>query len=269
MIKFYKYQGTGNDFVMIDDRNRSFPANDVAYINHLCDRKFGVGADGLILLQLTEAGDFYMQYFNSDGNESSMCGNGGRCFAQFIYDLGLVQTEIKFLAIDGWHLATKKEVENQQEVIALKMMDVPSYKQLGETIFELNTGSPHYVSFRSEPIREMNLVEEAKSIRYNDTYKVKGINVNYLQMLGLKDLLLRTYERGVEDETLSCGTGATAAALSSAVLNQLPAGRHQVKVEVMGGNLEVSFFYHSTENRFEDIWLIGPAKQVFQGEVLG
>ena len=269
MIKFYKYQGTGNDFVMIDDRNRSFPANDVAFINHLCDRKFGIGADGLILLQLTEAGDFYMQYFNSDGNESSMCGNGGRCFAQFIYDLGLVQTEIKFLAIDGWHIATKKTIENHKEVIALKMMDVPRIKQLGETIFELNTGSPHYVSFRSEPIREMNLVEEAEAIRYNDTYKEKGINVNYLQMLGLKDLLLRTYERGVEDETLSCGTGATAAALSSAVLNELPAGRHQVKVEVMGGNLEVSFFYVANENRFDDIWLIGPAKQVFHGEVLG
>ncbi len=267
MITFYKYQGTGNDFVMIDDRERLFPANDVALVERLCDRRFGIGADGLILLQKNKDGTFYMQYFNSDGKESSMCGNGGRCFARFIFDLKLAENKVGFFAIDGWHEAEISEAGINSNWISLQMINVVNYKQLQEHVFELNTGSPHYVQFRSEPIYDMDLVNEAKQIRYNEVYQAQGINVNYVNLKALKVIDMRTYERGVEDETLSCGTGATAAAISTALLNNLPAGTHQVKVSVKGGELAVQFFYKPSQEAFEDVWLMGPAEYVFTGEI--
>lgn len=266
MTTFYKYQGTGNDFVMIDDRERLFPANDIALIERLCDRRFGIGADGLILLQTNEDGVFYMQYFNSDGKESSMCGNGGRCFARFIFDLKLAENKVGFFAIDGWHEAEISDSANSNW-ISLQMINVVNYKQLQEQVFELNTGSPHYVQFRSEPIDDMDLVNEAKQIRYNEVYQAQGINVNYVNLKALKVIDMRTYERGVENETLSCGTGATAAAISTALLNNLPAGTHQVKVSVKGGELAVQFFYKPAQEAFEDVWLMGPAEYVFTGEI--
>jgi diaminopimelate epimerase len=266
-MHFKKYQGTGNDFVMLDDRERVFPSNDIELIAQLCNRRFGIGADGLILLQYTADKQFYMKYFNSDGKESSMCGNGGRCFAQFIFDTGLAIDEVVFYAIDGKHLAKKDILLPEEAVIALQMISVDTVKELGTGTYELNTGSPHYVKFIEEPIAEMALVEEAKKIRYNPIYKEKGININYLNLIGLKEVRLRTYERGVEDETLSCGTGATAAALSTALFNQLPAGSHQIHLQVMGGQLKVKFTFYPNDQRFEDIWLIGSAKMVFSGEI--
>jgi len=266
-MHFRKYQGTGNDFVMIDNRERNFPVEDIAFIGQLCDRRFGIGADGLILLQYNSDGQFYMQYFNSDGNESSMCGNGGRCFAQFIFDLDLAVGDVFFKAIDGDHIAKKVLSAKGQEVIALQMISVQTVKELEIGTYELNTGSPHYVKFEEENISEMSLVTEAQKIRYNETYQAKGININYLNLKGLKEIKLRTYERGVEDETLSCGTGATAAALATAMFNRLPAGRHQIQVNVMGGELEVKFNFYPNEKCFDDIWLIGSAKMVFSGEI--
>ncbi len=260
-MEFYKYEGTGNDFVMVDDRSSSFLIEDTALVARLCDRRFGIGADGLILLQERE-GLPYMKYYNSDGRESSMCGNGGRCFARFMHDLGLIDTEAVFEAIDGPH---EVKLNKESGLVSLKMIDVEEIKSLADGIFELNTGSPHYVNFRSENVLEMPLVVEAKSIRYNHTYKVNGINVNFANLLGLKEIKMRTYERGVEDETLSCGTGATAVALASAVWNGLPPGQHQVALEVMGGKLQVAFNFLAQEKRFTDIWLIGPANQVFKG----
>lgn len=266
MIKFYKYQGTGNDFVMIDDRQRQFPAQDTVLIERLCNRRFGIGADGLILLQTNKDGAFYMQYFNSDGKESSMCGNGGRCFARFIFDLKLAENKIGFFAVDGWHEAEISD-NAHNNWISLQMIDVANYKQLQEHVFEMNTGSPHYVQFRSEPINEMDLLNEARQIRYNNVYQEQGINVNYVNLKALKVIDMRTYERGVENETLSCGTGATAAAISTALLNNLPAGTHQVKVSVKGGELAVQFFYKPAQEVFENVWLMGPAEFVFTGEI--
>ncbi|MDZ4666565.1 MAG: diaminopimelate epimerase [bacterium] len=269
MISFYKYQGTGNDFVMVDNRQGLFPCNDIALINSLCDRRFGIGADGLILLQLTEKGGFYMKYFNSDGRESSMCGNGGRCFARFIFDLNLAKEKVEFSAIDGLHQAEiSMNLEGTaSDWISLQMISVVGYKQLNDYAFEVNTGSPHFVQFRSEPIAEMDLVQTAKTVRYSPEYEKQGINVNYVNLKALKVIDMRTYERGVEDETLSCGTGATAAAISTALFNGLPAGSHQVKVAVKGGELAVKFFYNQAESAFEQVWLMGPAKRVFMGEI--
>jgi len=266
-MKFYKYQGTGNDFIMIDDRNRLFDASHKEFIAQLCNRRFGIGADGLILLQLLPDQTFYMQYFNSDGGESSMCGNGGRCFAQFIFDLGLAKQEISFLAIDGWHKAYQMSNEGENDWIALQMISVQTVKKISENTFELNTGSPHYVSFLAEPIAQIPLNDWAKEIRYNLPYKENGINVNYVNLLGVKDLCIRTYERGVEDETYSCGTGATAAALSAALFANLPAGKHLTKVAVSGGNLAIQFFILPENKGFSDIWLMGPAKHVFTGNI--
>ncbi len=266
-MNFYKYQGTGNDFVMVDDRLREFPLADIDKIAFLCDRKFGIGADGLILLQTHADGHFYMQYFNSDGRESSMCGNGGRCFAKFIFDLGLARTDIAFEAVDGWHIAKYSNAEDIGSDIALQMIPVNEVKHLTENCFELNTGSPHFVRFEEKPINNLEILTEAHRIRYNEPYLQLGINVNFLNLLGLKSLEIRTYERGVEGETLSCGTGATASAIALAIFNGLPEGKHMVNVKVKGGELKVQFHFTPQVPKFEDVWLIGPAKQVFVGEI--
>ncbi len=262
-MKFYKYEGTGNDFVMIDDRDLKFPIEDVALVAKLCDRRFGVGADGLILLQ-ERAGMPYMKYYNSDGQESSMCGNGGRCFGRFMHELGIIGEEAVFEAIDGLH-EVKIDLSTQQ--VALKMIDVTQISYLEEGVYELNTGSPHYVQFKSENVKELPIVDLAKAIRYNPNYRESGINVNFANLLGLKDISIRTYERGVEDETLSCGTGATAVALAAAKFVGLPIGNHSVTIKVMGGELTIRFNYMSEPSHFSDIWLVGPANQVFKGEL--
>ncbi len=262
-MQFYKYEGTGNDFVMMDDREAKFPVGDVKLVASLCDRRFGIGADGLILLQ-EKSGLHYMKYYNSDGQESSMCGNGGRCFAKFMYDLGLIDTEAKFEAIDGLH---EVKLDLMNELVALKMIDVTKLTELATGIFELNTGSPHYVSFKEEEVIGLPIIEMAKEIRYNSTYAAEGINVNFANLLGLKELAIRTYERGVENETLSCGTGATAVALAAAKYLGLPNGAHVLAIKVMGGALKIRFNFDSTKNQFSDIWLVGPANQVFKGEL--
>lgn len=264
-MQFYKYQGTGNDFVMADDREGQFPYRTTKEVELLCNRRFGIGADGLILVQ-AKNGKPYMQYFNSDGGESSMCGNGGRCFVKFLYDLGLAKDEVEFDAIDGPHIG---KIINQDDgqLIELKMAVVNHVITKQDGVFELNTGSPHYVSFLAEPINDLNIVENARAVRYNNEYASQGINVNFVNLLGLKQLAIRTYERGVEDETLSCGTGATAAALSAAIYNGLPSGKHELKVKVQGGDLLLRFVYHKEMASFSDIWLVGPAQQVFKGEL--
>lgn len=260
-MQFYKYQGTGNDFILIDDREGNFDLN-TSGIERLCHRRFGIGADGLILLQVKD-GQWYMQYFNSDGRESSMCGNGGRCFARFIIDLGLAEDEVAFNAIDGPHKANL--MPNGE--IALQMKDVDGVQLINQQTFEVNTGSPHYVQFMEEPVADLQLVQEARQVRYNEPYSKEGINVNYVNLKGLKTVQLRTYERGVEDETLSCGTGATAAALCGALFMGFPDGTHKVKVEVEGGVLHVGFHKIPGTSSFKDIWLTGPAVKTFEGEI--
>jgi diaminopimelate epimerase len=258
-VKFSKYQGTGNDFIIIDDRKNEFPLTDTAFIARLCHRKFGIGADGLMLLQLTPGYDFKMVYYNSDGRESSMCGNGGRCLVRFARQIGLIQNHCSFMAIDGPH-----EAYAEEEVIKLKMQDVTQVEH-GNGFYVLNTGSPHYVC-AATPLSESDIVRAAREIRYNERFAAKGINVNFVEDRET-GIYVRTYERGVEDETLSCGTGVTAAALTHALRKQLPYGKHRIHVETPGGRLEVSFCIDSHRLQFTDVWLTGPAEHVFTGEV--
>lgn len=255
-VAFFKYQGTGNDFVMIDDRSKTFPI-DKDLIAHLCDRRFGIGSDGLILLQNDDTYDFRMVYFNADGGEGSMCGNGGRCVVRFAHDLGLFNESTNFIAVDGPH-----EANVDDEVIRLKMSPV-SHVELHSDYDFMNTGSPHYVTY-VDNVDETDVVEIGKDIRYGPKYGPNGgTNVNFVQVMDEKHLSVRTYERGVEDETYSCGTGVTACALSASLREEWGS---PIAVETVGGNLTVEF-QSLADNNFDDIYLIGPAKRVFTGEV--
>lgn len=266
-IEFHKYQGTGNDFIMIDDRENLFPADNNQLVAKLCDRKFGIGADGLILLQLDKTDSLFMKYYNADGNESSMCGNGGRCFAAFSCDLGLFSEKIKFTAIDGPHEALIGPLENNMRYVKLKMKSVKEIDKRSRQTFVLNTGSPHYVQYEEGNLNELDLNHEAKKIRYNDEFAAAGINVNFITKMNDTALGIRTYERGVEDETLSCGTGVTAAAISHALHQQLPSGHYIISVKAMGGDLKVSYDYDKELHSFQNIWLQGMSTFVFQGSI--
>jgi diaminopimelate epimerase len=269
-IPFYKIQGTGNDFIIINDFAKTFP-NDTSLIIKLCHRRFGIGADGLILMQppINEGDFFYMQYFNSDGLESSMCGNGGRCIAVFYAMIHNIKdsVEINFSAIDGTHKAHVKRVADNEFDVALQMIDVKkvSINQSNDVV--LNTGSPHYVSFDSKIVEHTNIHVDAKKIRYNELYAKEGINVNFVQNITPDHIKIRTYERGVEDETLSCGTGATASAMASVIYNGAVAGRYEIAVDVQGGKLCVRFLYNAVNSHFSDVWLCGPATVVYTGEI--
>jgi diaminopimelate epimerase len=255
-IYFYKYQGTGNDFVILDNRNKQYDRLTTAQIRFLCDRRFGIGADGLMLLNLLQGYDFEMKYYNADGGESSMCGNGGRCLVQFANDVGIKNPSYNFLAIDGPHEA----LFDEKGWVQLKMKNVSSIKNHdGDAL--LDTGSPHFVRIVDD-VRHYNVVDEGKHIRYSKAYKEQGINVNFVE---IEDghIYVRTYERGVENETYSCGTGVTASALVCAH-NEL--GFNRVEVQTLGGNLAVEFKKHENDT-FNDIWLCGPATFVFKGEI--
>ena len=257
-VKFYKYQGTGNDFIMIDNRaTQVLTKNDTEVVKHLCDRKFGIGADGLILLTEKKSFDFEMVYFNSDGNESTMCGNGGRCLIKFAHDLGVIANKCHFLAIDGPH-----DGEILPGVISLKMKDVDKVELYNNRAVILNTGSPHFVNFTSNE-SGTDIVKEGRGIRYNERFAKEGINVNFVEKIGESELFVRTYERGVEDETLSCGTGVVASALAFANQNQNKFNR--VHIKTPGGRLEVKFEPNGTG--YKNIYLIGPAERVFEGYV--
>jgi diaminopimelate epimerase len=266
-ISFYKYQGAGNDFILIDDRDLFFPASNNQLVAQLCDRRFGIGADGLILLQPHAEVAFYMKYYNADGNESSLCGNGGRCIAAFAAQLGVATDSTKFIAIDGMHDAIINPEENNTRQVKLKMHNVKHAEKRDQHTFVLNTGSPHYVHFTPATLPEIDLVPEAKKIRYNDEFAATGINVNYAHITDETAISIRTYERGVEDETLSCGTGVTAAALSLALYKKLPSGHYIISVKAMGGDLRVSYDFDSNDATFSNVWLHGPATFVFKGTV--
>lgn len=257
MITFYKYQGTGNDFIMIDNRDKKFDS-DLSGIKKLCDRRFGIGADGLILLENVKDYDFSMVYFNSDGNESSMCGNGGRCITAFAAFLGVIKNNAKFIAIDGSHEAEIFE----NGIVSLKMKDVSAIEKSGND-FILDTGSPHFVRF-VDKVSDVDVFAEGRKIRRSERFAAKGINVNFVE---LKNGILnvRTYERGVEDETLSCGTGVTASALAMASAG-LVNGKEECSIAVPGGSLKVKYKLQN-KNSFTDVWLEGPAEFVFKGEI--
>ncbi len=253
---FYKYQGTGNDFVIIDNRQNSFDRTNTKLIAHLCDRRFGIGADGLILLENHDKVDFKMLYFNADGNESSLCGNGGRCITALAKFLGIINNKATFEAVDGFH---KSIIENN--VIKLQMKDIDQINNYATHVF-LDTGSPHYVTM-SQKIEDLDVKQEGSKIRYRQDYKEEGINVNFVEKINDEVFAMRTYERGVEDETLSCGTGVTAVALAMNYIGETE--KNLITLQTKGGDLQVSF--EKQGDSYVNVWLIGPATQVYKGEI--
>ena len=254
-LEFYKYQGTGNDFVMIDNRHSEFSKNDTERISFLCDRKFGIGADGLILLEEDEETDFRMVYFNADGKEGSMCGNGGRCLVAFAKYMEVIDDETTFNAVDGLHKAT---IENG--VVSLQMQDVTGIMVKPTATF-LDTGSPHHVQLVKN-LDNINVFKEGKKLRYG-LYGEKGSNVNFVEQKDTATFSVRTYERGVEDETLSCGTGVTAVAI--AMHNSGKTDSENVLINSLGGELQVRF--EKNGKGYKNIHLVGPAKMVYKGEI--
>ena len=255
IIPFNKYQGAGNDFVIIDNRKGIFNAADSRLINKLCNRRFGIGADGLMLISSISQHDYEMKYFNSDGFEGSMCGNGGRCSADFAIRNGIAGTKLSFSAFDGIHHAMA-----EKNIIRLSMNDVKDPQLVNGNYF-LNTGSPHYVIFRKN-IDDIDVPEEGKKIRWSPEFAPAGTNVNFVGLHG-EGIYVRTFERGVEEETLSCGTGVTASAIVSVLSGHFDTSNIPVKTK--GGDLSVSF--KISGNNITDIWLSGPATFVFEGEI--
>ncbi len=256
IIPFFKYQGAGNDFIIIDNRSKEFQLNTI-HIQKLCNRHFGIGADGLMLLEKSHTADFKMVYFNSDGKESTMCGNGGRCIVAFAKQLNIIQQHATFEAIDGMHYA--EILENNK--IRLQIQNVSKIEGEKEN-YTLNTGSPHYVKI-VDNLNTINVIEEGRKIRYSDKFKQQGINVNFMQIVNNTSIAVRTYERGVENETLACGTGVTACAI---VLEHIRNEHlNKITVHTLGGELLVE--YTRQNNTFKDIFLTGNADFVFKGEI--
>ena len=260
-IPFYKYEATGNDFVIIDNRKKDFSFS-VDQIQKICDRKFGVGADGLMLIENHPTLDFNLIYYNSDGSPS-LCGNGSRAAVMMASSLHLIKTSASFEAYDGKHEATI--LPNQ--IVRLKMHDVKEAKRLSNARmpdgqgFFIYTGSPHFIQ-TVENVKAFPVKEEGRQIRYSDAFKPGGTNANFIEMLSDNSIFVRTYERGVEDETLSCGTGVTAAALAASFQGY----QSPVKIQTLGGELSVEF-KASQDGSFQDIFLIGPTKKVFEGKM--
>lgn len=254
-LNFYKYQGTGNDFVMIDNREGVFIKENTSFVKKLCDRKFGIGADGLILIENSDELDFNMIYYNADGTQS-FCGNGSRCSVAFAKQLGIINNKATFLSTDGKHEAL---IDNNNYV-SLKMHDVDSIEK-GNDYYYINTGSPHYI-VGVDNVKEVNLIERGREIRFNDRFKEEGTNVNFVNYKSNR-LDIRTYERGVEDETLSCGTGVTACALSLADRDNITEG--EITVNAVGGELKVEF--KKQNDSYINIWLKGATAYVYQGSI--
>jgi diaminopimelate epimerase len=257
-ISFEKYQGTGNDFVIVDNRKKEYSSLTASHIRHICDRRFGIGGDGLMLLNEKGGYDFEMRYYNSDGREGSMCGNGGRCLVKFAYELGIHKTVYHFIAADGPHEA---EIDTDG-IVSLKMQDVNRVSKFhGDYL--LNTGSPHYVRMVGD-VMNVDVFKKGRDIRYSKDFEQDGVNVNFVEQLPDEDkILVRTYERGVEDETWSCGTGVTAAAL---ICYHNENGFNDVGVKTLGGTLTVEFD-RVDDNHYTNIWLSGPAEKVFDGAI--
>ncbi len=255
IIIFYKYQGTGNDFILIDDRSNQTTINSKK-IKDLCSRKFGIGSDGIILIRDKEGYDFEMIFYNPDGSQS-FCGNGSRCAVLFAYHMGIIGRDTIFWSTDGEHSANIKD----GSLVELKMKDPVKIISIEKKSYFVDTGSPHFVQFK-ENIQDIDFIKECKKIRYNNLYKEQGVNVNFIEK-NESGISMRTYERGVEDETLSCGTGVTAAALVYA--HDLASENGEIEVDTKGGKLKVR--YHKNSDHYSDVWLIGPAEYVFKGDI--
>lgn len=255
-LSFNKYQGAGNDFVMVDNRGSVIDPDDRILINKLCDRRFGIGADGLILISDHDEYDYEMKYFNADGRIGSMCGNGGRCTALFAFNLGIAGRKQRFLAYDGPHEATVED-----EIVRLQMADVAANPKVIDGNYFLNTGSPHYVIFNQD-IDSVNVFSEGRRLRYSQAFAPGGTNVNFVEV-NHDGLYVRTYERGVEDETLACGTGVTASAIASVLKGHFDT--NSIDIRTKGGILNVTL--ELLKDKVTNIWLSGPATFVFEGRI--
>lgn len=256
-LKFSKYEGSGNDFIMIDDRKLQFPANE-QMISRLCDRHFGIGADGILLVQNSEGYDFGMNYFNSDGSHATFCGNGGRCITAFAHRLGIISNSCRFMAADGMHHAQINENHGGVVIVELGMKE-PVIYSIDKTMCYLNTGTYHVVKFVENP-DDIDIIESGREIRYEARFEPHGTNVNFARLLK-KELYVRTYEKGVENETLSCGTGVTASAIAAS----LKYGGDSFYVNTAGGRLLVSFT--RMDDTFKNVKLTGPVRLVFEGSI--
>ena len=254
MYEFFKYQGAGNDFVMFDNRTRIIDGSNNKLIEKLCDRKFGVGADGLMLLQSSSDFDFEMKYYNCDGFEASMCGNGARCIVAFANKLGIINEKANFIAADGEHEATLLN-----NLVSVKMTDIVNIELIDNGYF-LNTGVPHYVTFVNN-IDAVDVFTEGRKLRFDPKFGKAGANVNFVEIKN-NELAIRTYERGVENETLACGTGIVAAAMAFAMKNNL--SKTEVQIKARGGDLSV-LLERMLNVKAQNVWLTGPAKMVFNG----
>lgn len=255
IIDFYKYHGTGNDFVLIDNRSLFFDKNNIELISKICSRHTGVGADGLILLENDNHYDFKMIYFNSDGKQTSMCGNGGRCVISFAKKLNIINDNVTFLAIDGLHEGIINE-----DIIKIKMIKVSNIDEAHNGCL-LDTGSPHFVKFCTS-VNNINVFQSGRELRNNKEISEDGVNINFTEIIDNSSIKVRTYERGVENETLSCGTGVIASALSAHSKGLVDSNR--IKISTLGGELFVSFDF---KNVYDNIWLEGPAIEVFKGQI--
>jgi diaminopimelate epimerase len=258
ILEFEKYQGTGNDFIMLDNMNGQYNWLSANHVSQLCDRRFGVGADGLIRLNRVDGFDFELDYFNADGSKS-FCGNGARCGLAFAFKKGYCKNTAYFLGCDGPH-----EGSIGEELFSVKMKDVSVVHVTNTEDAVIDTGSPHYIQFKEE-INDINVVELGRGIRFSSLYEQEGINVNFAKVIQSNHLSIRTYERGVEDETLSCGTGATACAMAHAHAHGIT-GKCEIRVDVKGGELMISF-ERNENDMFSNVYLIGPAKMVYKGEI--
>ena len=256
-FEFEKYHGTGNDFILINDNSKKFPIKDSDRIRLLCDRKFGIGSDGLVIIRDHKEFDFEMLYFNADGVEGSLCGNGSRCAVAYGIDNGLLSNKVVFKAVDGIHYASAES----SEMFSLSFKNLKRIDQNSKSLF-LDTGSPHHVQVVTD-IENIDIKEKGSFIRYGSKYKEEGVNVSFVEKIGSNLFKLRTYERGVEDETLSCGTGAVAASLAVHYLKLTDA--NEVSMETLGGILKVKF--RLDFGTYKDTRLIGPAKKVFSGKI--
>jgi len=257
--KFFKVQGNGNDFIIIDDREKEFSLT-VENIKYLCNRHFGIGADGLMMLRNSDKSDFTMLYYNADGHLAGMCGNGGRCLAAFAFQQNIAGKKMTFDAFDGKHDAVVNSVLKEDVLfdVSLRMGEVDKVEKNGDYYF-MDTGSPHYVEF-VEKVAEIDVVKEGRKTRYSEQFSPEGTNVNFVE-LSTDRIFVRTYERGVEDETLSCGTGVTASAIAA----YLETGKKDLKIHTTGGDFKVQFEEHN--GIFSPVWLTGPAEMVFRGVI--
>ncbi|HHP7240674.1 MAG TPA: diaminopimelate epimerase [Cyclobacteriaceae bacterium] len=256
-LDFFKYQGAGNDFIIIDQSSNDYPSLNSASISYLCDRNFGIGSDGLIIITSHTKADFNLDFYNPDGTRS-FCGNGSRCAVKHFYKVIKPTINlISFYACDGLHHG----IQNEDQSISINLKDIDHVQWLTTYEAFVNTGSPHHIVF-CEDITSIDVVKTGGEIRYSEKYRPEGTNVNFVQRQDNDRLEIRTYERGVENETMSCGTGITASALALGAKTK----SNSIHVKSKGGNLKVTF-QQKSNGRFTNIWLTGPAVQVFNGTI--